>query len=108
MTYVNDFAKAFVQDPEEDRWRPLAACRDVDTAIFFSSRGGPMRRNIEQARAVCAQCPVIKECGDYALKWDERILTGFWGGMTGRERRLERYRRGMVKGHEDERVRETA
>jgi hypothetical protein len=28
--------------------------------------------------------------------------------MTGRERRLERYRRGMVKGHTDERVQQTA
>ena len=108
MGDVNDFSLLFYQHPDEDRWRPLAACKDMDSSMFFANRGGYMRGDIDRAKAVCATCPVIKECGDYALEWDERRLPGVWGGMTGQERRRERQRRGITRGYEDERVRETA
>ena len=61
MGDVNDFSLLFYQHPDEDRWRPLAACKDMDNEMFFANRGGYMRGDIDRAKAVCATCPVIKE-----------------------------------------------
>ena len=38
-----------------------------------------------KAAALCRHCPVLMECGAYAL--DNRIEFGVWGGMTERQRR---------------------
>jgi len=72
-------------DPDE--WRQGAACRDVDTALFFPDReeeSGP-------ARAVCASCPVSAACLEFALI--TRQDDGVWGGLTESERRRLRRRR---------------
>lgn len=36
------------------------------------------------AKELCRVCPVIAECGRYALKWAE---FGIWGGMTAQDRK---------------------
>ena len=36
------------------------------------------------ALALCAQCPVITECADYAIT--RGVAHGIWGGTTGRQR----------------------
>ena len=41
-----------------------------------------------EAKAVCAQCPVSRQCLDFALHNDETL--GVWGGTTPRGRRLLR------------------
>ncbi|GAF50158.1 hypothetical protein RW1_094_01980 [Rhodococcus wratislaviensis NBRC 100605] len=38
-----------------------------------------------KAAALCRHCPVLTECGAYAL--DNRVEFGIWGGMTERQRR---------------------
>ena len=68
-------------------WRLRAACRHVDSAIFFSPDGerGPARQVREaRAKAVCARCPVIQECATYAIAAGERH--GVWGGLSERDR----------------------
>ena len=47
----------------------------------------PLRRGrrVEQARKVCADCPVKEPCLEYALT--HRIDHGVWGGASERERR---------------------
>ncbi len=47
----------------------------------------PLRRGrgVEQARKVCADCPVKEPCLEYALTY--RIDHGVWGGASERERR---------------------
>jgi WhiB family redox-sensing transcriptional regulator len=40
--------------------------------------------SIYVAKNFCHSCPVMKECGDYALKHE---IDGLWGGMSSRERR---------------------
>ena len=42
-------------------------------------------RQMKAALKICAQCPVKKVCGEYALDHDEEY--GVWGGMSERERR---------------------
>jgi WhiB family transcriptional regulator, redox-sensing transcriptional regulator len=89
------------QEPHEDAgplalwsWRLRAACRKVDSGIFFSPDGErPPERDAREARAkaICARCPVIGPCAAYAIQHDERY--GVWGGLSERERAALRRRR---------------
>ena len=68
-------------------WRLQAACRDIDSAVFFPADGErhPERSAREaRAKAICARCPVIRECATYALGAGERY--GVWGGLSEQER----------------------
>lgn len=67
-------------------WVKDAACRDHDTAFFFSPKGGVWQKE-QMARiiAVCEECPVREECLDAALERNEKH--GVWGGHTVMERR---------------------
>jgi len=68
-------------------WQIYAACRDVDSAVFFRPEGerGPARHARDaRAKAVCAGCQVIDACRRHALTVQERY--GVWGGLTADER----------------------
>nr|WP_310278237.1 WhiB family transcriptional regulator [Haloactinomyces albus] len=66
-------------------WRHRAACRDEDPELFFPvSDMGPGARQVEQAKAVCARCPVRSACLNYAV--DNGLHHGIFGGTTERER----------------------
>jgi WhiB family transcriptional regulator, redox-sensing transcriptional regulator len=68
-------------------WQLRAACRSMETAVFFMPDGsrGPRRTRREQlAKSVCQHCPVLAECLDHALRVREPF--GVWGGLTERER----------------------
>lgn len=58
-----------------------ALCAQTDPDEWFQEKGGSTRT----AKAVCADCPLIAECLEYAIANDERF--GVWGGMSERERR---------------------
>lgn len=62
-------------------WLDHAACRGVPTAVFFPGIGKPTA----PAKKICADCPVLDPCLDYALEtpW----LTGIWGGTSEKQRR---------------------
>ncbi len=62
-------------------WRQHAACRGADPDIFYPATD----EEAEEAKAVCATCPVRQACLEYALANRER--DGVWGGLTERERR---------------------
>src|SRR5690606_9161462 len=48
---------------------------------------------VTAAKAVCATCPVMSECLEYALA--EQVQHGIWGGTTAEERtRIRRERTG--------------
>lgn len=91
-------------EPARD-WRSRAACRDSDPETFFpAAEAGPAyERQVAEAKAVCAGCPVRAECLDEALA---RIPDGIAGGLTPAERRrLFRGRTGRrVAGEELVRV----
>jgi WhiB family redox-sensing transcriptional regulator len=74
-------------------WRLRAACRDVDSAVFFSPDGerDPKRAAREaRAKVICAGCPVIRQCATHAIWYGERY--GVWGGLSERERLVFRLR----------------
>ncbi len=65
-------------------WRDDAACRGMDTELFFPiSEVGLSVRQIVVAKVVCHDCPVRDECLSYAIRTGQR---GIWGGMTDDER----------------------
>jgi WhiB family transcriptional regulator, redox-sensing transcriptional regulator len=68
-------------DDEEHQWMLEAKCRGRAPHDFFPSDGV----GVEQARKVCADCPVKEPCLEYALTY--RIDHGVWGGASERERR---------------------
>ena len=70
-------------------WRGEALCRDTDPELFFPiGTTGAALVQIEQARAVCRQCPVQADCLDFALTTNQD--SGIWGGTSEEERRVLR------------------
>jgi WhiB family redox-sensing transcriptional regulator len=71
-------------------WMRMALCQDMDPGLFFPQRG----ESTDQAKAVCACCPVTAECLVHALglrgaRWER---DGIFGGTSGRERKRLRAR----------------
>jgi hypothetical protein len=60
----------------------LGACVGMDTDLFFSGRNA----DVQAAKAVCAECPVIRLCGSWAA---QNMSYGIFGGLTPRERAKE-------------------
>lgn len=68
---------------ETPEWFARALCRGAPTDLWFPHRGE--QATVNEARAICARCPVAPECRDHAL--DNRELFGIWGGTTELQRR---------------------
>jgi len=70
-------------------WRNAAACIDMDTELFFPAGiSGAALDQAQQAKAICAGCPVRAQCLDWALTTHQDA--GIWGGLTEDERRQRR------------------
>lgn len=68
-------------------WQLEGKCRESGPETFFhpeGERGSARRRRDEEARELCAQCPVLRQCREHALAVREPY--GVWGGMTEDER----------------------
>jgi WhiB family redox-sensing transcriptional regulator len=83
-------------------WSHGGACLEEDPELFFPiGNTGPAVEQIEQAKAVCARCPVVVECRAWALANPGSAEFGVSGGMDEGERRAEvrrRRRRGDAAG----------
>jgi WhiB family transcriptional regulator, redox-sensing transcriptional regulator len=69
-------------------WHMDAACRQVDTTLFYSPEGerGPRKERREAAaKQVCGSCKVVEVCAAYAIATREPY--GTWGGLSEHERR---------------------
>ncbi len=70
-------------------WQRRAACRGEDSVFYFApayfeKRGEKLAREAV-AKRICATCPVMELCLDYALA--TREPHGVWGGLNETERR---------------------
>ena len=68
-------------------WQMNAACRGIESDVFFSPGEEPARdryRRVRAAKAFCTACPVIAQCLDQALRTREPY--GIWGGRSESER----------------------
>jgi WhiB family redox-sensing transcriptional regulator len=73
--------------PDFWEWQLQAECRGMDTEVFFhpDNERGPRRAAREAAaKAVCARCPVIRQCAEHALRVREPY--GIWGGLSESDR----------------------
>jgi WhiB family transcriptional regulator, redox-sensing transcriptional regulator len=69
-------------------WHMDAACRQVDTTLFYSPEGerGPRKARRERAaKEICATCKVVEVCAAYAIA--SREPYGTWGGLSENDRR---------------------
>ncbi len=79
---------------EDDPWHTAAACRRDEVGLFFAPSKEPTAARLsreEQAKQVCARCPVLLDCREHALAQPEPY--GVWGGLTAAERRVVLARR---------------
>jgi WhiB family redox-sensing transcriptional regulator len=81
----------------ERKWQDDAACRGPLAEVFYPPSDHERRteRAAREARAkaICASCPVRRDCLDHALTAGE--WHGVWGGLNEAERRgLAPLRRG--------------
>lgn len=76
--------------PSPESWQHRAACRGPQAAVFFPPPHFERKRDRlereRRAKAICATCPVMAECLDYALTIKEPH--GIWGGLNEAERKL--------------------
>jgi WhiB family redox-sensing transcriptional regulator len=95
-------------------WHMDAACRRVDTALFYSPEGerGPRKERRElAAKQICGTCKVVEVCAAYAIATREPY--GTWGGLSENDRREQlrridprvaqlRYRNALADWERDE------
>lgn len=70
-------------------WEKDARCRGEDSALFFGpNQFEPKHERLAReaaAKVVCANCPAVGPCREYALSNGE--LYGVWGGLGEGDRR---------------------
>lgn len=76
--------ESFLSDYRERDWIKDAACRGMDTNIFFPERGDTA--SVRLAKSICNGCKVQQQCRTYGDM--ERF--GFWGGESVRGRAVDR------------------
>jgi WhiB family redox-sensing transcriptional regulator len=92
-----------VRNAEAWGWQLLARCRGIDPAVFFhpdGERGLKRRQRQQNAKRFCAECPVVMDCREHSLRFQEPY--GIWGGIAEDERRkiLERSRGLETEDHQ--------
>jgi WhiB family transcriptional regulator, redox-sensing transcriptional regulator len=80
---------------EQEEWELTAHCRRYDPTLFFGpNRFEPKRERLAreaEAKSICATCPALDACRDYALENAE--VYGVWGGLGEADRRAVLARR---------------
>lgn len=67
---------------DAEPWQVEGLCSQVGGDLWFPEDGALGN----DAKRVCAQCPVRVECLEYALENNEKY--GIWGGTGAHERKL--------------------
>jgi WhiB family transcriptional regulator, redox-sensing transcriptional regulator len=71
-------------------WQDDALCTEIGVEGFYPEGAGEGKALYNQARRVCAACPVSDACLDTALEHerglDHSFRHGMWGGKTPTER----------------------
>lgn len=74
----------------EESWQLKAACRGPQSVMFFPPAHFERKEEKEtreaNAKEICGQCSVRRDCLDYAIRIREPH--GIWGGLNELERRV--------------------
>ena len=73
-------------------WVDKAACKRHPMSIFYPETG----HGSEEAKRICALCPVQKPCLEFAIETNQQH--GIWAGMTARERQAFEDKRARSSG----------
>jgi hypothetical protein len=76
----------------------VARCTDAEPDLFFDESPA----SISRAKSMCQGCPVIKECADWAIRYEE---FGVFGGLSAKERNMIRGTNGPLDPNEIEQAR---
>lgn len=88
--FVSDLPTRPVPYPRFDGSQP---CREIDPELFFPRNSKETWYHRKETEQLCARCPFLQECRDYAISYG---VTGYWGGLTFKERQKERARLGIA------------
>jgi WhiB family redox-sensing transcriptional regulator len=90
VSEATDVSASEARKPSGERWQARGACQSAEPDLFFPlSETSASAAQIAAAKAVCAACPVRRECLRFALSAPQPH--GIWGGLTEHERaRLRR------------------
>lgn len=88
MKNITDLYQQINRTGDDLSWQNYAACADyIHVADVWFAESLPNKDDrkqvatyIQHAQLICSSCPVIKECGDYAIRTREPY--GVWGGLT--------------------------
>lgn len=69
-----------------------ASCAGIAVDLFYPEDGQP--EYVQHLRRVCAECPILAECFDWAL---HKEIYGFWAGTTKAERKRIRKDRNILE-----------
>lgn len=68
-------------------------CATTDPELFFTDPMRETRPIRETIRFICSTCSLLAECREWGVRHEEY---GWWGGLSGEERRVVRRQRGLV------------
>jgi WhiB family redox-sensing transcriptional regulator len=77
-----------LKSPDDGVWRDHASCKTMGNTEFFATFQGNSKSHeerLDRVRTICNECPVNKECLDFAVR--NEIAYGVWGGLTPKERK---------------------
>lgn len=80
---ANSFVFEWTPDRREE-WQDDSLCATTDPEIFFPEKGDIGNR-VNEAKQICAECPVRQQCLDYAIA--NREEHGIWGGLSYSQRK---------------------
>jgi hypothetical protein len=72
-------------------WQQDAACKGIDTALFFPSNAKESAESRAIIKPICESCPVFDKCFAYAVSFPEKALQGIWANTSEGDRRRMRY-----------------
>lgn len=72
-------ALTYTDVPCRGNWQAYTEYQDPRPAYADDNEGRPAMPGREQARKMCADCPLLMQCGAYALV--DKPDIGIWGGM---------------------------
>ncbi len=95
--------RRFKHRPEDMWWVGEARCIGQDPELFFPvGTSAPALTQVDEAKAVCAGCPVRVDCLEWSLQTCQDA--GVWGGLDEEQRREIRRarRRGAAAASRDD------
>jgi hypothetical protein len=95
---------------EKQPWLTKAACKGMDTELFFDAiehtDSTHKLKALKQCKATCFKCPVRRDCAAQTMLEEGSAATGrygYRGAMTPAQRRAL-YRRGGLRGRDPKRL----